>query len=153
MRGWESSASFLFLLLTGLVAVYTVIQVVMFPLGLRTSPTGIEASNLKGFRMVELEALEKYREAFSTHALFSKPKAPTSIQPVSSLDEMLKPYVLTGIVQGIEPEALIQNTLTKQTHFVQVDEQFDQLKLVEIKEHSVIVEYAGEQKELHLDYV
>ncbi|MBI4358144.1 MAG: hypothetical protein HY584_02495 [Candidatus Omnitrophica bacterium] len=153
MRQVEGAAGFVFLILTGFVALYTVFEVVQFSFALRADSARIKPIDLKGFQMIQLEPLEKYQQEFSTHALFYQPKTTDPIQRVAPLDEMLKPYVLSGIVQGVEPEALIQNTLTRQTHFVQEEEQFDQFTLVKIKEHSVVVEYNGEQKELQLNYV
>jgi hypothetical protein len=86
---------------------------------------------------------------FVTHTLFSKPQAAPLVQK-SDLSQLLKSYALTGIIQGEEPEAFIQDHAMKQTHLVQEGEQFGPFKLVEIKDHSVLVEYEGKQGELHI---
>lgn len=149
MRDWETNFSFVFFFLTSLVGIYILIQVVMFPFAFRTNLGRTNVNNIKLFQLMQLEPLKFYQDKFSTHNLFSKPEAVITTQ-TSNLAQLLKPYVLIGIVRGIEPEALIQNNLTKQTLFVQADEQFDQFKLVEIKDHSILVEYGGEQQELYI---
>lgn len=150
MRDWETNFSFVFFFLTSLVGIYILIQVVMFPFAFRTNLGRTNVNNIKLFQLMQLEPLKFYQDKFSTHNLFSKPEAVITTQ-TSNLAQLLKPYVLIGIVRGIEPEALIQNNLTKQTLFVQADEQFDQFKLVEIKDHSILVEYGGEQQELYIE--
>ena len=87
-------------------------------------------------------------EPFSTHALFYIPEAVTVQATEPSFAQLLSQFELTGIIQGAEPEALIQNRSSKQTYFIQPGEQFEQFKLVEIKEHSVVVESGGKQQEM-----
>ena len=151
MRDWEISLSFVFFVLTVLIAIYMVIQMAIFPFGLRSGPRKTEVADLQLFQIRTLEPLEKYRRDFSTHALFPQQESRTGAE-ISGIDEALKSYMLIGVVQGIEPEALIQNRLTMQTHFVQAGESFDQFKLVKLKERGVVVEYQGEQRELNINY-
>ena len=108
-------------------------------------------TGLKSLEMNQLEPLSNYEGQFSTHALFYKPKTQAVTEAPAAFDELLRPYLLTGIIQGAEPEALIRNNITKQTYFVQAGEQFDQFKMVEIKQHSAVVEYQGNQRELRLE--
>lgn len=149
MRSWESSVSFVFFSLTVLVGLYTVIQVVMFPFQFQTGLNQRD-NHPRILEVTVLEPLNIYQEKFSTHNLFSKSRTEFAA-PSTNFSELLKSYLLTGIIRAAEPEALIQNNVTKQMYFVQTGEQFDQFTLTEIKEHSILVEFQGEQLELHIE--
>jgi type II secretory pathway component PulC len=151
IRDWESILSSVFFGSGAIVMVYAVLQVVLFPFGFQTRLSSNGFNEIQ-FSALQLETLPYYQKMFQTHALFSKPHA-TSLAQKSDLSELLKSYVLTGMIQGAEPEALIQNHATKQTHFVQTGEQFGQFRVVEIKNHSIIVEYEGRRTELHIEEV
>ena len=97
-----------------------------------------------------LKPLDMSVGPFATHALFYVPKAAPAPVKGPGISELLAQYELTGIVQGIEPEELIQNRSTKETHFVQPGEEFGPLTLVAINTHRVVVEYGGEEGELRI---
>ena len=150
MRDWQSSVSSVFFIMSVLIFGYAAVEIIRFPFSLGTPSGTVSLSDLRSFHVAPLESLEKYQRDFSTHALFSKPKALPSVQ-IRGFEEMIKPYALVGIISGGEPEALIQNNLKKQTYYLQEGEVFDQFKLIEIKQHSVIIGYQNEQKELSIE--
>jgi len=150
MREGPSNLYVIFFVLAGAVGAFTLIQAVSFPFRFRITSKDSAAAGTYRVETTQLEPLAAYQQEFSTHALFSKPKAAEPVRRVD-LAERLKPYTLIGIVQGVEPEALIHNFETNQTHFVQAGEQFDQFKLVEIKTHSVVLEQEGEEQEIHME--
>src|SRR3989338_1687271 len=129
MRDWQTDVSSVFFIATALVIAYALIQVMMFPFWLRSSSKASQASDLQEFRTITLEPLEGYQKDFSTHALFSKPKAVVAVQPLG-INELLKSYSLMGIIHGGESEALIQNITTKQTYYVREGETFDKFQLL-----------------------
>lgn len=150
MREWSSNLSLIFFLLSGVVGAMTLLQVILLPFRFRIEPPVGTADVVSSFKPVQVESLAAYEQQFLTHALFYKPQITQSAKKID-LVERLRPYTLVGIVQGVEPEALIQNSRTNQIHFVQAGEQLDELKLVDMKAHSVVLEYDGEKRELHME--
>ena len=152
MRGWQSIASLVLFPISGILVAYAIVQIFVIPFSIRSGSNQAAVSDLQFFRSTSLEPVEKYQRDFSSHALFSKPKAPVAA-PVLGLGTLLKPYALTGIIQGGGPEAeaLIENKTTKQTYYVRRGEAFDQFKVVQISPHGILVEHQGEQKELFIE--
>lgn len=149
MRYWAFQISYLFFLGAILIAGYALVQIVFIPFRLHSELNPSGSGPLPSFQFVSLKPLDAYLEQFRTHALFYVPKAPEVIKK-SGISELVARYEVTGLIQGAEPEALIQNRASKQTYFVQAGEQFDELKLVEIREHSIMVDYGGEQMEMSI---
>lgn len=150
IRSWQPVASFILFLAAGCLLLYALIRLLMIPFSMQAVSSPTAASELRIFRLSHLEPLEKYQSDFSSHALFSKPKAVIQA-PIRGIDELLKPYLLTGIIQGGAPEALIQNTATSQTYFLKSGETFDQFEVLEVRSHSVLIGYQNEQKELLIE--
>jgi hypothetical protein len=147
---WQAGVTFIFFMLAALVAAFSVIQIVRFPFEVQVTSKSVDLSGLRRLPTSQLAPLESYQNDFSSHALFMKPKVQAPVKG-PNLAELLKPYTLTGIIQGGDAEALIQNNMTKQTYYVQAGEGFDQFKVVDVRDHSVVVEFQGERKELFIE--
>lgn len=149
MRHWTSQLSYLFFSASALVAGYIVIQITLVPFQMQKELNPSLADSLPVFQFIPLKPLDTYLDEFRTHALFYVPKAPEVVK-TAGISELVAQYEVTGIIQGDVPEALIQNRSNKQTYFVQAGEQFDQLTVVEIREHGVLVAYGGEEAEMSI---
>ncbi|OGW81990.1 MAG: hypothetical protein A3G33_04390 [Omnitrophica bacterium RIFCSPLOWO2_12_FULL_44_17] len=150
MRNWESLLGTLIYILAALIAALAVVQLVVTPFRLGSQKSsGHALSSIDSFRMTKLKPLEAYKSDFASHALFSKlrvavvPKGPT-------IDDLLKQYSINGIIQGAVPDVLIMNNRTRQTQILSAGQSFDQFKIIQIKQHSIMVEYQGQQKELFI---
>ncbi len=149
MRRWESLVSYILYGLSALAIGYALFILIMLPFDFRAQLTPKDFSERESFGIAKLKPIEEIQKLFSSHALFSKPRKEEAPKG-PTLEQMLQPYSLAGIVQGESPEALIQNKTTGRTNFVQTGQSFDQFKVIQIKNHSIIVERDGQQKELFI---
>ena len=99
---------------------------------------------------IQSESIDSLTEKFSSHSLFYFPKGEEVVQGLG-LEEMLRPYHLSGIIQGENPEALIQNQANQQTYFVRKGERFDHFEVTAIEENSIDVAFEGETKKMLLE--
>lgn len=131
-----------------LILGYAALQTVLIPFQIEGRLKSDRSGAVSAYEPIVPAPVEAILEPFATHALFYIPKAAPAPVKGPGLAELLAQFELTGIIQGAEPEALVQSRANKQTYFIQLGEQFEQFRLVEIKEHSVIVESNGERGEL-----
>lgn len=150
MRDWKANISTVFFILSLFIAVIAIVQLVSFPLWMKKSSSAAGIASLKSFQASSLAPIEEYQKQFSSHALFSKPKAPVIVK-APGLTDLIKNYALVGIVHGAESEALIRNNTTRLTSYVLAGEEFDKFKVIKINPHSIIVGYKDEQTELFIE--
>ena len=92
-----------------LILGYGAVQIVLIPMRIEGHVRSIRSAVISKPRPITLEPLETYLGPFTTHALFYMPKAAAAVAKGPSISERLAQFELTGIVQGVEPEALIQD--------------------------------------------
>lgn len=149
MRRWETILSQVFYTLAAAAVGYGIFILVMLPFNFRTKLSPADLREKESFELAKLKSAEEDQKIFSGHALFFKPvkqEAPKKM----TIDQILQPYALSGIIQGASPEALIQNKSTGQTEFVREGQNYKQFKIIQIKSHSIVVAYQGEQKEMFI---
>ncbi len=72
-------------------------------------------------------------------------KTPSSQTAKSRLLELVGSLVVVGINRGAVPEALIEDTQNKRTHFVKVGDQINGITISGIDQERVTVTYEGEE--------
>lgn len=95
-----------------------------------------------------------YAEIISKRNLFKVPaesqaqdkNMPIKIGPY----ELLKSYSLAGVVSGENPQAIIEDTASKKTYFLNKGQYLGDFKIDDIKEGKVILELRGQRFELSL---
>ncbi|MGE5308239.1 MAG: hypothetical protein ACM3OC_04075 [Deltaproteobacteria bacterium] len=66
------------------------------------------------------------------------------------LPELIKDLNLLGIVSGDVPQAVIENKKDQQTYYLTKGQFIDEMRVSDIQENKVILEYKGKHAELHL---
>jgi hypothetical protein len=150
MKDWQSRISYLFFGLAALTIGYTLVHLITLPLWGRAKAEKARTSDLALFKSFELVPSANYQKDLATHALFSKVKEQAA-PVVIGLNDLIKPYSLTGVISGGQAEALIQNNATKQTYYLKAGEDFDKFKVLEVKNHSAVIGYQNEKKELFIE--
>jgi hypothetical protein len=77
--------------------------------------------------------------------IVEEPRGPS---PKDQLEAMSKAVVVVGINRGAIPDAILEDSEQKRTHFVKVGDSVNELKVIEIKHNSVVLGYAGETVEI-----
>ena len=72
-------------------------------------------------------------------------EAPSSQTAKSKLAELTSSLTVVGINRGAVPEALIEDTQAKRTHFVKVGDQVNGITISAIEQEGVKVTYEGEE--------
>jgi hypothetical protein len=63
----------------------------------------------------------------------------------NKLQELTATLVIVGINRGAVPEALVEDTETKRTHFVKVGDEINGIRIIGIDQEGVRVTYEGEE--------
>ncbi|MBU4589584.1 MAG: hypothetical protein KKG01_01515 [Candidatus Omnitrophica bacterium] len=72
-------------------------------------------------------------------------------KPVSiSKEEILKDLTLLGIITGEDNQAIIEDKKTKKTQFLYKGDSIGDLKVIDIKDSEVMLDYNGERIELRI---
>lgn len=77
--------------------------------------------------------------------IVDEPRGPS---PKDQLEAMSKALVVVGINRGAIPDAILEDSEQKRTHFVKVGDSVNELKVIEIKHSSVVLGYEGETVEI-----
>ncbi|MEW5822015.1 MAG: hypothetical protein AB1782_17610 [Cyanobacteriota bacterium] len=74
------------------------------------------------------------------------------INTIGDIDpaDILKDINLLGIVSGEKPQAIIEDKKTQKTYFLNKGDSFGQVKVLEIKEGKVLLDYRGKNFDLFL---
>lgn len=74
------------------------------------------------------------------------------INTIDDIDpaDILKDINLLGIVSGEKPQAIIEDKKTQKTYFLNKGDSFGQVKVLEIKEGKVLLDYRGKNFDLFL---
>jgi len=158
---WQlQMAGRLFWVLLGALGVYIVVDLwllqpqppVLFLPGTQTQqPVDGSVSRL-GIEEDLKESAEAYRRTLASRNPFrlakerivetGEPAGPTA---KNKLLELTSTLVVVGINRGRVPEALIEDTEAKRTHFVKVGDQINGVTIKDINDTGVVVSYEGEE--------
>lgn len=100
----------------------------------------------------ELPSLPEIEELVQKKSIF----APDTESPSSVNKEISKEgpsgsnLKLLGVITGIKPQAIIEDSNLKRTHFLYKGDTFGEYKVIQIKEGKVILEHRGEEIELNM---
>jgi hypothetical protein len=114
------------------------------------APGGTRAGGTPGWTLEDQSRqLANYRSTLASRNPFrlSAPGSP-GLDPATvknKLVELTQTLTVVGINRGRVPEALIEDTEAKRTHFVKVGDQLNGLTISRIDEHGVTVSYEGEE--------
>ena len=94
--------------------------------------------------------LQEYRETLAARNPFRLEtvrveNAPTSQTAQAKLQELIATLTVVGINRGAVPEALIEDTDSKRTHFVKVGDLINGVTISAIDQEGVKVSYEGEE--------
>lgn len=97
-----------------------------------------------------LRPLNDYRDPIVSRNPFHQRVTKAVVEAVTrtKLDEMTAGLVVVGINRGRIPEALIEDTAAKRTHFVRVGDQLNGMTIKSIDAQSVVVTYQDEEATL-----
>ena len=94
-----------------------------------------------------------YYQQFAKRDIFNAPlldKASDESGLSANVKEAIKSLKLVGIILDKEPQAIIEDTAAKSTHFLNEGDSLDKLEVKDISESKVILIYGGEEFELEL---
>lgn len=77
--------------------------------------------------------------------IVDEPRGPS---PKDRLEAMSRALVVVGINRGAIPDAILEDSEQKRTHFVKVGDSVNELKVIEIKHNSVVLGYENETVEI-----
>lgn len=97
------------------------------------------------------ESLSHYNEVVESRELFTASGVKTmQIRPTPTFMEMAAKLRLQGIISGDNPQAVIEDTKTKQVYFLSVGGRIGDIELKEILTGRVVLSYHGQEVELTL---
>lgn len=151
-----------------LLAIFLILGVYLLADFLITSPNRIEKRILaplapKEIKGVALGVSDKtpaegrfkpisyYSEPVKSRNLFTTAASKTEqVRPSPSFLEMVSKLKLQGIISGANPQAVIEDTKTKQVYFLSPGERISEMELKEILPGKVKLNYYGQELELAL---
>jgi len=71
-------------------------------------------------------------------------------KPLISKDDLIKDFVLLGVVEGKRNQAVIEDKKAKKTFFLYKGDMIKEFKVYDIKDGKVILDYKGERIELKI---
>ncbi|MFH1655816.1 MAG: hypothetical protein ABH954_04320 [Candidatus Omnitrophota bacterium] len=94
---------------------------------------------------------EYYNKQFAKRDIFNAPLLDKATgTPTASSQQAIQDFKLVGIVLDDQPQVILENSATKETHFLNKGESLDRIEIKDILESKVIVIYGGEEIELEL---
>lgn len=133
-----------------ILLIYAVLQIGLIPVRLVSDGKAVLKQTTLRMRTLKPESLDDYEKDLAGHALFYIPKK-HMVSKGPGLGELAQQYQVIGLVGGAQPEAIIQDRSNQQSFFVQAGEKFNQIELIQIKSHSVVLQYNQQTLELQLE--
>jgi hypothetical protein len=97
------------------------------------------------------ESLSHYGEVVASRELFTASGAGTmQIRPTPTFMEMASKLRLQGIISGDNPQAIIEDSKTRQVYFLSVGGRIGDIELKQILPGKVVLTYHGQEVELTL---
>ena len=94
---------------------------------------------------------EYYNKQFAKRDIFSAPAIEGGAEGSSVVaQQTVKDFKLVGIILDKQPQAILENSVTKETYFLNEGDKLDRIQIKEILESKVVIIYAGEEIELEL---
>ena len=93
---------------------------------------------------------EKDLFKFLDESTISAPSGASSPRRIAKLENILANYVLSGIIGGDQPQAVIEDKKEGKTYFLNVGDTLGDLRIVAITEGKVTVAVGDEQADLNL---
>lgn len=98
-----------------------------------------------------VEPVSYYAGPIASRDLFTAKAATAEKEkPLPNVMQKISKLRLQGIISGLDPQAIIEDIQTKQTHFLSVGERIGDIELREILPGKVILYYYGQEVELGL---
>lgn len=107
--------------------------------------SGVDKISLKP--LSDYSAIINKRDIFKVYEGHVKPQAPAAQVAPSDL---LGNYVLSGVIGGDNPQAIIEDKKSKSVYFLNKEQYLGNFKIEDIREGKVILELRGERFELSL---
>lgn len=122
-------------------------------LGLEVGEIKDEAQELadKDVSQERLEPVSRYSEPVRQRKLFTAASSSSAAaRPTPSFMEIISKLKLQGIISGANPQAIIEDSKTKQVYFISPGGYIGEIELKEILPGKVILNYRGQEAELSL---
>jgi len=143
--------NFVIIVLSGTFILLSILNIKTFTNRTQIKEVGIsgDAALLPAVADIQLESVESYKKLFASKKLF-RPlrKAKKKKVKVVTVDDLSKNLIVLGTVKQEQPEAVIKNRRTRQTHFVKKGMTLGKLKIEDVTDDKVVVSYNGEKKTL-----
>lgn len=117
------------------------------------SPSQIQESDLMTSSATSFsdQPVSYYTQAVESDDIFAVPAAETKqLAPEPSILEVIAQFKLQGIISGAQPQAIIEDTKTKQIYFLSPGEGIGEIKVMQILPGKVKLKYHDQEAELSL---
>lgn len=99
----------------------------------------------------QIKPFEFYLEAIRDRQMFGNVSAGEMEQPASGIDtDLIKDINLVGIISGENPVGIIEDQKTHKTYYLTKGQSIGELRVEDILEGKVILNYKGQRFELYL---
>ncbi len=116
---------------------------------------GKEELSLAGAQMrAEVKPLESYLEGLKSRQIFAASSLPEGAlptsAPVTNTLDLFKDISLVGIISSSPPQAVIEDKKTQKTYYLSKGQSMGDLKVDDIQEGKVVLNYLGTKYELYM---
>lgn len=112
--------------------------------------TTLDTSNNEtaGWKMPK--TAEEYAAVSEKTSFRTGKRSSSEAVPSAAITEMTRDLILMGTSFSDVPQAIVQDKKNGQTYYVSKNQFVGEIKIVDIQENKVIIEYNGDRGELHL---
>jgi type II secretory pathway component PulC len=100
------------------------------------------------------EPLDYYLNGLGSRQIFSLPAGGSlpdaGIPPAAVNADLTKDLSVVGIISGSNPQAIIEDKKNQRTYYVSKGQFINELKVLDIQQGKVILDYRGQRFELHM---
>lgn len=108
-------------------------------------------ANVEEAKALEIKPYSYYSSSIEGRNIFMPPQVEAdAVATGPSIEEVMADFSLIGIIAGDRPQAIIEDKKSAKSHFLYEGNSVGLVKVLEIKEGSVIMEYQGQKFELVL---
>lgn len=99
--------------------------------------------------------LESYLAGTETRAIFNTntenpAEGIATANEQAMLSELMADLNLMGVISGADPQAIIEDKKNQRTFYLKKEQYLGKLRVIDIQENKVTMDYNGKQAELHL---
>ncbi len=153
---WINGLSILSSCLIGLFTLILGYQVIegqpVIPLPIHKN-NALESLRFPSLSLKKTEIFDFYAKPFQKANLFKSAGEPPPVtyqENTTGFRDLIKNYSLSGIIDGDDPQAIIEDKTNGQVYYVEAGGYVGSLQVIEVRNNSVLLRYGNEEGQLTL---